>query len=201
MAAGRGAVLLLVAVILGIVLLNKTDETPTTTVEQRETTTTARRGSTPTSVFTTSTTIALHQPAEVKVLAVNGTTTPGIGGRAKDALLAATYNALTPTDAKTKPVKTTVIYFAPGYQADATAIATLLKAPLTAVAPMPADRGALLKDARNAAAAHVIVIVGDDIAGSLPTAKPASTTSTTAKKATSSTTSTTAKSTTTTAKP
>lgn len=203
MAAGRGALLLLVAVVLGIVLLNKTDDTPSTTVAQTETSEprgdeNGDDGPVTTAPPTTNTTLAAHQPSEVKVLAVNGTSTAGIGGKAKDVLLGAQYNALTPTDAKTKPVQTTAIYFAPGYQADAASIALLLKAPPTTVAPMPADRNALLKDPRNGAAANVIVLVGNDIAGSLPAAKPSGTTTTTAR---SGTTTTTRRATTTTAKP
>lgn len=187
----------MVAVVLGIVLLNKTDDTASTTVSQTETTE-APDGNgdngTPTTLPpVTATTIAVHQPGEVKVLAVNGTSTAGIGSRAKSVLLEARYNTLSPTDAKTKPVQETKIYFAPTYQGDAAAIAVLLKAPPASVAPMPADRAGLLKDARNGAAAHIIVMVGNDIANTLPAEKPpsSSTTTTTAKPAT--TTSTTKK--------
>lgn len=204
MAAGRGALLLLVAVVLGIVLLNKTDDTPQTTVEQRATTTTARKSTTQNSVFSSTTTVPPLQPhnaAAVKVLSVNGTTMVGIAGRAKEVLLAAGFNTLSPTDAKTKPQKTTSIFYAVGYQADANVMATLLKAPATAVKPMPANPASLVKDDRSVAQAHVIVVVGEDIASSLPASKSTSTTSTTARRSSSSTTSTTAKSTTTTKKP
>jgi hypothetical protein len=195
-AAGRGAVLLLVAVVLGIFLLNKTDETPTTTVSQSPTTTEHRgAGRTTTTLATTTTTRAPHDPASVKVLAVNGTATPGIGARTKDVLLAARYNTLAPTDAKTKPVKTTVIWYVAGYDVDATAIGRLLGFPAPMVQPLPANAATLLKDANNLPNAHVVVMGGEDLIPKLP-AKPAtsSTTSTTAKPAaTSSTTSTTKK--------
>jgi hypothetical protein len=200
MAAGRGAGLLLVAVVLGVILLNKTDDTPTTTVTQtRSTETTRRSGGTTTSTIPTTTTIAAHDPAAVKVLPVNGTATSGVGSRAKDVLLGARYNTLAPTDAKNKPVTATVIYFAPGFQGDAAAIARLLAIPQPVIQPMPADRAAIVKDVNNVAAAHVIVVVGSDIAGTLPKSTTSSTTATTKKPASSTTT--TAKATTTTAKP
>ncbi|HEV7886113.1 MAG TPA: LytR C-terminal domain-containing protein [Acidimicrobiales bacterium] len=198
MAAGRGALLLLVAVLLGIVLLNKTDDTPDTTVSQtRSTDTTTRRGAaTTTTLPATTTTLPAHDPASVKVLPVNGTATSGMGGRAKDVLLGARYNALTPTDAKNKPVKTTVVFYAPGYQPDAQNIARLLNIAAPNLQPMPVDRAGIVKDAHNVAAAHVILVVGDDVAATLP----AATTTTTAKSATTSTTKKPASSTTTTAK-
>jgi hypothetical protein len=201
MAAGRGAVLLAVAVVIGIFVLNKADDPSSTTVSQTNTTKPSSKDKTSTtpSTSTTSSTIAGHQPKDVKVLSVNGTATSGVGARAKDVLLGAGYNALTPTDAKTKPVKVTVILFAPGYEPDARAIAALLQTPPTSVQPMPAKPGDLLKNAANVPNAHIIVIVGEDIAGKLP----ASTTTTTAKAATtttakSATTTTTAKAATTT---
>jgi hypothetical protein len=204
MAAGRGALLLLIAVVLGIILLNKTDNTGVTTVRQTKPPAKTTK-STTTSSLPTTTTLLAHEPSSVKVLAVNGTNTSGVGTRAKEALLAARYNALAPTDANSKPVKNTVIYFAPGYDADARLIGMVLNITNPNVQPMPAVRNTIVINkptaTANADAANVIVVVGEDIAASLPTTSTTSTststtvrsTTTTAKKASTTTTTTTTK--------
>jgi hypothetical protein len=197
MAAGRGALLLFVAVVLGIFLLNKTDEPQATTVSQRTATTNRTTSTTSTLPVVVPTSIAAHSPREVKVLAANGTNTAGVGARVKDVLLKAEYNALAPIDAKTKPAKTSVVYFTPGYDRDAAAIATLFGLAPTIAQPMPTPATTLVADTRGA---NVILLAGEDLLPKLPatttttTAKAASTT-TTAKAAstTTSTTSTTAK--------
>lgn len=181
-AALRGAGLLAIAVILGIVLLNSSDGGDFDTVsaggktkDTKVTTTLAPA--------TTTTTVALRPPAEVKVLAANGTTTKGLAGKFKDKLSAAGYNALAPTDATTKPVTKSVVYFAQGYQGEAGAVATAVGLPATAVAPMPAKLPVL-----NLQSANILVVVGNDAPG----AASAATTSTSLKRSTAATTSTTA---------
>jgi hypothetical protein len=204
-AAGRGAVLLLVAVVLGIFLLNKTDDGGTTTVSQEPDAAISDNGrssnTSSTVPQTTTTTRPAHDPATVKVLAVNGTATSGIGARTKDVLLGARFNTLAPTDAKTKPIKTTTIYYQAGFDVDAVAIGKLLGFPTPTTQPMPTNAADLVKDARNVPNANVLVIAGEDVIPKLPaattttTARAASNTTTTARSAssTSSTTSTTKK--------
>ena len=187
-AVGRAAVLLLVAVVLGIFLLNKVDDQGGTTVAQTSDTTVADDdGATTTTVPPTTTTVrTAKDPATVKVLAVNGTTTTGIGARSKEVMLAAKYNTLTPTDAKTKPVKATVFYYKPGFDVDAVAVAALFGMAPATTKPLPADAANLLKETRNLANADIVVMAGEDIIPKLP--PPASTTTTTAKPASSTTT-------------
>jgi hypothetical protein len=193
-AAGRGALLLLVAVVLGIILLNKTDNTTATTVKQTNTTVKHKGSATTTTFLPTTTSVPTHDPATIKVLPVNGTPSAGIGSRAKEVLLTARYNALAPTDAKNKPVKVTVLFAAPGYEGDARAIGVLLGIANPNVQPMPADRATIATNTANANGANIILVVGEDIAATLPapstTTTTAKSTTTTAKKAT--TTSTTA---------
>jgi hypothetical protein len=210
MAAGRGAMLLLVAVVLGIFLLNRTDDSAGTTVSQTPGTTQARKtGVTTTTVASiTTTTRPTHDPATVKVLAVNGTATPGVGARIKDVLLTAKFNTLSPTDAKTKPVKATVVYYQPGYDVDAVAIARLFGFDVANTKPLPATAADMVKTGSQIANANVVVMGGDDVIAKLPakaatssttgsttstTKKPAASSTTTAKPAGSSTTSTTTK--------
>jgi LytR cell envelope-related transcriptional attenuator len=195
-AVGRAAVLLLVAVVLGIFLLNKVDDEGGTTVSQTsDVTEPVEDVVTPTTLPAPSTTVrTAKDPATVKVLAVNGTTTTGIGARTKEVMLAAKYNTLTPTDAKTKPAKTTTFYYKPGLDADAAAVAALFQMPPSQTKPLPADAANLVKETRNLANADIVVIAGEDIIPKLPppsatttTAKPAGTTTTTARPATTTT--------------
>lgn len=198
-AAGRGAVLLLVAVVLGIFLINKIDDSDVSTVSQTGTTKPDKRTShTTTTLVTTTTTRPAHDPATVKVLAVNGTATSGIGARTKDVLLAARYNTLAPTDTKTKPVKATVIWYQPGFDVDAAAIARLLALPPTIAQPLPANVATQLKDAANLPNANVVVVAGEDLIPKLPAP---STTTTTAKGTTTTTARTSSSTTSTTKKP
>lgn len=195
-AVGRAAVLLLVAVVLGIFLLNKVDDDGGTTVSQTSDVTEPDDSDVTTTTVppTTTTARTARDPATVKVLAVNGTTTTGIGSRTKEVMLAAKYNTLTPTDAKTKPAKTTTFYYKPGFDADAAAIAALFQMGPAQTKPLPADAPNLVKETRNLANADIVVIAGEDIIPKLPppsstttTAKPAATT-TTAKPASTTTT-------------
>ena len=213
MAVGRAALLLLVAVILGIFLLNQIDDdgTATTVGQSTETTEPPDDAATATTAPTTPTTVRAAKPAaSVKVLAVNGTNTGGVGARIKDVLIREKYNALAPTDAvsKLKPIKATVIYYQPGYDVDALAVATLFQLTVANTKAMPEGMAAQVRDSKQVANANVIIMAGDDIVPKLPapsstttTAKPAGSTTTTAKPAGSTTTTAKPASTTTTARP
>ena len=187
MAMGRGIILLGVALLIGIVLLQRTD-TPKAAVSagSKQTTTTASHTTTTVPPATT-TTIATRPPPTVKVLAANGTDVQGAAGKVNTQLLAAKYNALSPTQAL-QTAKASTVYFQPGYDREGAAIAQLLQLPPTSVQPMPNPLP--VKDLHEA---NVLVVVGPELAARLATTT-SSTTSTTAKK----TTSTTARSTTTT---
>ena len=155
-AAFRGALLIVVAVVLGAALLAKSFDTggPANTGGNPGGTTTT------TVADTTSTTEPVaHNQAEVKVLVLNGVDpTKAIAGPAASALKAANYVTLAPADAKAT-VETTAVYFQPGYQADAEAIATKLGAPATAVAALPSPLPAAISAAGDA---NVIAVVGPD---------------------------------------
>src|SRR4051794_26183602 len=185
----RGAALLAVAVVLGIILLQASDDNDpfnTPVVAGRSTQSTNRDTSTTRPPASTTTTVALRAAAQVKVLAANGTTTKGLAGRFKDRLSAAGYNALAPTDASKKPQAVSVVYFATGYEGEARVIAQLLKVPDVKLMPQPPPVASLQ-------GANILVMVGTDSAGAATTAttrkSTAATTSTTgARSATTTTT-------------
>jgi hypothetical protein len=91
----------------------------------------------------------------VKVLVLNGAAgKTGVAARATQQLQAVNYNVLSPDNAPDAPVST--VYFTPGYQSDAQAIAGALGI-TTPVAPMPAPPP--VPDIRGA---NVVVVLGAD---------------------------------------
>lgn len=183
-AGARGALLLAVAVILGIVLLQQFDrpELPSGQVSvtsipdggEEETTTTARGGLT--TVPQTATTVAVARPkAEVKVLVANGANVRGLGAQTTNSLRTAGYtNTATPTDATTT-VERTAIQFVEGFEAEARELAAVLSLPATAATRLASPPVA----AADIADAKLIVILGTDVTNPPTTAPAAGATTTT----------------------
>lgn len=171
-AGARGAFLLAVALVLGIVLLQKFDKTGSggLNVNTNPTPTTVTTRAVRTSLLPTSTTKAPRAPAEVKVLVANGTGTTGFAGKVTTLLQGAAYNALSPTDSS-RTVDATLVEYKPDFEPEARAIAQLLMVPASALRPM--EDTPPVASTRDA---DVLVIAGPDI--KLP-GETASTTSTT----------------------
>lgn len=179
-AAGRGIVLLAVALLIGILLLNATDADPPGT---RVTTgpsgaadgdgadgaDAADGGDGDAAAATTvpPTTMAPRAPQEVKVIVVNASGVKGAAGKASDMLKPPGYNVLAPTNANSSD---SAVYFSPGYEADAAAVAAALGFAVSTVKPLPTPPP--IPDSKGA---HVVVIVGRD-QGSRFGATPATTT-------------------------
>lgn len=195
-AGARGLALLAVALLIGIVLLNATDaDPPGATVSARGDSDTADgaddgddtgAAATTTVPAPPTTAVPARAPKDVKVIVANASPTNGAAGAASNALKPAGYNVLAPTNAPRAPQSS--VFFTPGYDRDAAAIAALLKFPPTSVKPMPAPP----PFATNTA--NVAVVIGTAEAPSLVStsttaagASGSSTTSTTAAGATSTT--------------
>ena len=179
--AVRGAIVLVVAVVLGVILLNKTDSPtsrrvrpPTTsaTLAVAESTTIAAvpGDTTPGPLLGGSTTTVVgRSQAEVKVLVTNGSGVRRAASRVAGVVKGAGWtNQLQPTTASASTLDSKV-YFTPGYQAEADLIAAALtKAPFTArtaAAPVPAQVG-------DTGGAHIIVVVGSKMAAAFKDAAP-----------------------------
>ncbi|HJV08116.1 MAG TPA: LytR C-terminal domain-containing protein [Acidimicrobiales bacterium] len=181
-AGARGALLLAVAVILGIVLLQQFDSpsvpsgqvSATSVPDQVDDPSTTRRVGL-TTVPQVSTTAPRARPkAEVKVLVANGAGLRGLGAQTTTALKNAGYtNTATPTDATTTVDKTAIMY-AEGYEAEARELAGVLSLPATVATRLasPPVAAADIDDAK------LLVILGVDVTGS-STTTPGATTSTT----------------------
>lgn len=174
----RGALLIAVAVILGLVLLQHVDSNRGSTSNvQAVTPTTVVRTTIPPVTTTT------RAPRDVKVMVANGTTTTGVAATAQRPIAAAGYNVLAPADstaAAKAARRNTIVYYAAGYDTDARKIADLLGlVPSAPTAPMPTT-GLPVSDLKRA---NVLVLVGPDYA-----AKHGGATSATTSGATTSTT-------------
>lgn len=160
----RGIVLIVGAVILGVLLLRSTDRTPayvkTNAAAPATTTTTAKKTGSSTTVATTATTAAAraHDPSQVAILVANGSGVKGAAAKVAQTLAASNY-VLKPSTNTTSPASSSVVYFAPGFDPDANAIARLLT-PQPAVKPLPATL-----PVADLAKANILVVVAADLAG------------------------------------
>lgn len=190
MAAGRGTALLVVAVVLGIVLLNATDDSTTSVSsgpDTEATPPTTPSGGDPDP--TTSTTVALppaRLPAEVKVIAVNGAGVDKAGAKITDVLREGGFNVLAPLTGTRG--STTAVFHAAGFEREGAAVATALGVATTAVqilgTPPP------VADIRGA---DVVVIIGADLANRIAATSSSSSTSSTAPRSTASSTTSTSR--------
>lgn len=181
-AGARGALLLAVAVILGIVLLQQFDApsipsgqvSATSIPDDSEVTDTTRRVGL-TTVPQVSTTVARTRPkAEVKILVANGAGVRGLGASTTNALKEKGYtNAAAPTDATTG-VEKTAIQFVEGYEAEARELAGVLSLPATVVTRLASPPVA----AADIADAKLLVILGTDVSSATTTAPAGATTTT-----------------------
>ena len=170
----KGAVLLAIARIIGIVLLHTAPATvttvntathTTTTKAPKVTRTTLPAGNTvPINVPTTAASAApqAHPPSQVKVAVANGSGVSGLAGRIRVQLNSAGYNtSIKALNAAATP--TTAVYYAPGFAPDATAIATgQLSLPATVVKPLPTPPPVPTADIPGV---DVLVVAGTDIGG------------------------------------
>ena len=148
------------AVVVGLLLLNHTDDPSRVSLRSRSasTTTTVPRSSSTTTPSTT-TTAARHDPASLKVLVLNGVNKKlAVAGPGAKALINAGYPNTTGKDAA-DTVPKSVVYVVPGYEGDGTAVASLLGIPPVAVKPLPTP---LPPEVGNPGDAQIIVVLGPD---------------------------------------
>jgi hypothetical protein len=149
----RGALLVAAAVVLGVVLIRSGLDT-----DDALSAGSGSSGTTTTTDGATTTSVAARPPGEVVVLVANGSGVDGAAGRLTTTIAEAGYQ--TATETNTPRVPTTTIYFTPGYEREAAALARTLSpdaAPATEAMPSPAPVSDL-------AGAHVLVVLGPDLA-------------------------------------
>ena len=156
----RGAILLVAALVLGIVLLQQFDSarvpfSQPVDVKTGPTTTVRRLPSV--SVLPPTTSRAVRPPDQVKVLPANGTGTSGLGGRTGTFLQNNGYNALSPMDA-TRNLDTSLVLYKADFEPEARAVVQLLGLPASAAKPL--DDTAPVADTRGA---DIVVVAGADL--------------------------------------
>lgn len=164
----RGALLLLVALVVGVVLLQNVDggtsalpadgtiATADTTIETGAETTVA--GGTP---IVSTTTIVQRAPNLVKVLIVNGSGKNRAAARVKSFLSASGFDFVDPRDGKASNYADRVSY-TPGFEAEANALGALLGLGAESIGPLPAEL--TVKTPPDAPAFDVQIMVGQGLA-------------------------------------
>ncbi|MGI9079331.1 MAG: LytR C-terminal domain-containing protein [Acidimicrobiales bacterium] len=187
--SARGIILLVVVLILGIFILNKSQTggtAPASVSAGTRTTTTkaAKAAKGKGATTTTPSTRAIRQPAAIKVLAANGSGVSGLGSKVGDRLTAAGYNSLAPANA-TGQITASIVEFAPGFDLESLFVAQALGLPATSVKALAADIP--VADTKGA---DIVVLVGPDLntaATSTTVAGASATTPTTAFRVTTTT--------------
>jgi hypothetical protein len=180
----RGAALVVVAVLIGLLLLREgldTSEAITTTgdggSETSDGASDGSDGSDGSSDETTTTTPALRPPAEVPTIVLNDSGIAGAAGTYSDALASVGYQLTNPEGANADTAgdaAATLVYFAPGFEAEAAEVASVIGAPDTVVpAALPATPPGPI------AGASVVVVIGTDLASVTPTTGTTTTTTAT----------------------
>lgn len=173
----RGAALVVVAVVIGLFLLRNgldTSEAITSNSgDGQATDASSTDGSDSTDEGTdgtTTTTLASRPPAEVPTIVLNDSGIAGAAGKYSEVLTAAGYTLTNPEGANADAegdAAATLIFFAPGFETEAAAVATAIGAPATVV---PAALSATPPG--PTASASVVVVIGTDLASITPTTAP-----------------------------
>ena len=99
-------------------------------------------------------------PAEVKVAAVNATGAPGVAGRATAIL--DTQGYVTAAKNASSNLEVSVVYYQAGYAEDAKAVASVLVIPADLIQPAPPDVLDRISNNENVVDFHVFVFQGSD---------------------------------------
>lgn len=174
----RGTILVVVAVVLGAVLLIKGggvgfDSSDNSLSIESDSGGTTEKTTTTTTQPAPSTSVA---PQELKVVALNGAGINGYAAGAQQFLsVAGGYTSATAATAANQ-VQTTTVYYAPGYEADAAAIAQLLGLDESAVQPLPEGTQLARNPADLPADTNVVVLLGPDVQNVVQSSGTATTT-------------------------
>lgn len=155
-AAGRGALLLAVAVALGIVLLQAADDPPPG-AEVRTGAGGSPSATTTTEAAAAPTTLPLRPPAQVKVLVVNGAGVAKAAANTAALLEPHGYNLLAPIDGANAEASS--VFYTAGFEREAAQVAAQLELPEGSAKAMPDP-----PPVANLREANVVVHVGPELA-------------------------------------
>ncbi len=178
----RGLLLIIVAVAIGAVLLNRAGSMPTglSTVGHTTPTTRPKNGhgvtTTAPTAPTTSTTL-VHSPQSFRTLVANSTSVAGQAGRYTTVVHNLGYNTLPAVDSTIRNLTVSRVYYGPGYNSEAAVLATKLGIPRSSVLPMPSPPPVVFINGAN-----VLVVVGLDLANATSTSGGTQSTATTVRQ-------------------
>ena len=160
----RGAALLGIAVLIGVILLRTAPSETISSVKTTKTTTrtTAKPSPAGVTVPETTTTAPPRSPGQVTVTVANGTNVSGAANRIKSQLLQSGYNVVSATNATSTSNATTTVSYLPGFQQEAVILANSLSLPATAAQATPPPPP--VSDTKGA---DLVVVVGSDLASQL----------------------------------
>jgi hypothetical protein len=153
---GRAVLLLAIAVILGVALLHELDNGSTNTALASKPA--DKQATQPAVTPSSTTTLPLRTPADVKVLVANGVGVAGAASKVANRLQPIGYQLAKPGNTTNKETVSSVQYAA-GYQGEALALATSLGLPSSAVQALPTP-----SPVQDMQSSSVLVIVGNDLA-------------------------------------
>ena len=156
----RGALLLLVALVVGVVLLQNVDNGPkaSPSADTRAVSDTTAAGGTP---IASTTTLVQRAPNLIKVLIVNGSGKNRAAARVKSFLSTSGYDFVDPRDAKATNYADRVSY-TPGFETEAALIGGLLGLATESIGPLPSEQ--TVKTPPDVPAFDVQIMVGQDLA-------------------------------------
>jgi hypothetical protein len=105
-------------------------------------------------------------PASVTVAVLNGTDVSQLAHRVEQKLTRSGYKGGAVATAADQTHRTTVVAYLPGYQSNATHVASSLGLPTSAVQPVDQSARAIACPPPSACGASVVVTVGSDLASS-----------------------------------
>ncbi len=161
----RGVALVVAAVLIGLFLIRYSLDSSDTVKSQDGSPPTTEKAD---SDKVTTTTVPLRPPADVPTIVLNGS---GVAGAAKaysTTLGLAGFRLTNPAGANAdgENVATTQVFFAPGFEGEAAAVAAAIGAPALKPAPLPAVPPGQI------AGASVVVVLGSDLGSVTPAAAP-----------------------------
>jgi hypothetical protein len=151
-----------VGVVLGLILLVKAGGAGVDTSAKGPEIASGSNATTTSTTVATTTTVAseLKAPQTVQVVAGNGSKVGGLAGKTSQFLAKNGYTQVVATDSL-QPVTASVVYFNPGYQANAQQVAQLLNLQSSQVQALPS--GATLTK-NQPSTAGVVILIGPELA-------------------------------------
>jgi len=169
----RGAALVVVAVVIGLFLLRNGLDTseaitsnPGSDGRSADGGDGSDEGSDEGTDGTTTSTTPLRAPVDVPSIVLNDSGVPGAAGKYSEVLTAAAYTLTNPAGENADAegdAATTLIYFAPGFEAEAAEVAILIGAPNVVPAALPTIPPGPIANA------SVVVVLGTDLGSITPT--------------------------------